>query len=78
MEWTSSFSRKKWNRRRSEKKSKITLDIENKLLNISFGVATMIPDSESSVHKLLKNAEQQLSMNNYQFSINNEELTMNN
>ena len=55
-----------------------TLDIENKLLNISFGVATMIPDSESSVHKLLKNAEQQLSMNNYQFSINNEELTMNN
>ena len=31
MEWTSSFSRKKWNRRRSEKKSKITLDIENNM-----------------------------------------------
>lgn len=47
------------------------LDIESKLLNFNFGIASMIPSAESSAYKLVKNAEKQLSTNNEQLTIIN-------
>lgn len=47
------------------------LNIEKKLFNINFGVESIIPDSESSVYTLVKNVETQLTINNYQLTINN-------
>ena len=48
-----------------------SLDIENEILNINFGVTSIIPNSESSVEKLVKNAEEQLIINNYQLTNQN-------
>lgn len=47
-----------------------TLDIERELelLTINFGVASVIPGSQSSVYKLLKNAEKNLEFGIYQFT----------
>ena len=47
------------------------LDIESKLLNFNFGIASMIPSAESSAYKLVKNAEEQLSTNNEKLTIIN-------
>ncbi|AFY57825.1 diguanylate cyclase (GGDEF) domain-containing protein [Rivularia sp. PCC 7116] len=41
-----------------------SLDIQNEYLKISFGTASMIPLEESSAYQLVKNAEQQLAINN--------------
>ena len=48
-----------------------SLEIQNELLKIHFGVASMIPSAESSAYKLVKNAEEQLSMNNEKLTIIN-------
>ncbi|MBF2015461.1 MAG: response regulator [Rivularia sp. T60_A2020_040] len=48
------------------KKSIKSLNIESEFININFGVASIIPDSESSAYKLVKNTEKQLAINNYQ------------
>ncbi|NJL77826.1 MAG: response regulator [Richelia sp. RM2_1_2] len=42
-----------------------SLNIESEFININFRVASMIPDSESSAYKLVKNTEKQLAINNY-------------
>jgi len=42
-----------------------SLNITDKFININFGVASTIPDSESSAYKLVKNTEKQLAINNY-------------
>lgn len=42
-----------------------SLNITDKFININFGVASIIPDSESSAYKLVKNTEKQLAINNY-------------
>ncbi|MBE9216020.1 response regulator [Plectonema cf. radiosum LEGE 06105] len=47
------------------KKSIKSLNIEREFVNISFGVASIIPNSESSAYKLVKNTEEQLAINNY-------------
>ncbi len=47
------------------------LEIESKLLNFNFGIASMIPSAESSAYKLIKNAEEQLSTNNEKLTIIN-------
>ncbi|MEA5594499.1 response regulator [Rivularia sp. UHCC 0363] len=41
------------------------LDIESKLLDINFGIASTIPSNESCLLKLVKNAEKQLTIKNY-------------
>ena len=48
-----------------------SLEIQNELLKINFGVASMIPVQESSAYKLVKNAEKQLTMSNEQLTIIN-------
>ena len=42
-----------------------SLNIESEFVNINFGVASIIPHSESSAYKLVKNTEEQLAINNY-------------
>jgi diguanylate cyclase (GGDEF)-like protein len=48
-----------------------SLEIQNEILKINFGVASMIPNSESSAYNLVKNVEQQLIINNEQLTIIN-------
>ena len=48
-----------------------SLEIQNERLKINFGVACMIPSTESSAYQLVQNAEKNLSMNNQQLSIIN-------
>ncbi len=48
-----------------------SLEIQNELVKINFGVASMIPSAESSAYQLIKNAEKNLSMNNEQLTIIN-------
>jgi diguanylate cyclase (GGDEF)-like protein len=47
------------------------LNIQNEILKINFGVASMIPSAESSAYNLVKNTEKQLSINNNQLTIIN-------
>ncbi|MGB3637650.1 MAG: response regulator, partial [Rivularia sp. (in: cyanobacteria)] len=48
-----------------------SLEIQNELLKITFGVASMIPSAESSAYNLVKNVEKQLTMKNEQLTIIN-------
>lgn len=48
-----------------------SLDIQNETVKINFGVASMIPNSESSAYNLVKNAQEQLTVNNEQLTIIN-------
>ncbi len=48
-----------------------SLEIQNELLTIIFGVASMIPSAESSAYQLVKNVEKQLIKNNQQLTIIN-------
>ncbi|MGB3760019.1 MAG: response regulator [Rivularia sp. (in: cyanobacteria)] len=48
-----------------------SLEIQNELIKINFGVASMIPSAESSAYQLVKNAEKNLLMNNEQLTIIN-------
>ncbi len=48
-----------------------SLEIQNELLKINFGVASMIPSAESSAYNLVKTAENELVINNEQLIIIN-------
>ncbi|MEM6402245.1 MAG: response regulator [Cyanobacteria bacterium P01_D01_bin.116] len=48
-----------------------SLEIQNELLEITFGVASMTPSVKSSAYNLVKNVENELSINNEQLTIIN-------
>lgn len=48
-----------------------SLEIQNELLKINFGIASMIPSAESSAYKLVKKAENELVINNEKLTIIN-------